>query len=290
MGELFALLCALVWAVAVIFFKRSGETVPPFALNLFRVSLSSGLLVATMLVLGQTQLGSAPVRDYLQLLLSGIVGIAISDTFFHAALNRVGAGINAILDCLYAPLTALFAFLLLDEVLDITDIGGMVLVISAVLLASRLRPPAAVTRRALLVGIGFGILAMVTLALGVVLAKPVLVDHPVIWATGVRQVGALAVMLPVALVSPRRREHLSGLRPSRSWRFTVPGTVLGSYLALMLWLAGMKYTRTGAAAVLNQTATIYIIVLATLILKEPFSRRKAAACTLAVAGTALVIV
>ena len=40
MGEFFALMAALVWASAVIFFKRSGETIAPFALNLFRVTVS----------------------------------------------------------------------------------------------------------------------------------------------------------------------------------------------------------------------------------------------------------
>ena len=47
MGELLALLTALIWAAAVILLKRSGETIPPFALNLFRVTVSIVLLVPT---------------------------------------------------------------------------------------------------------------------------------------------------------------------------------------------------------------------------------------------------
>jgi len=51
----------------------------------------------------------------------------------------------------------------------------------------------------------------------------------------------------------------------------------------------MKYTNTGVAAILNQTSTIYILLFATLFLREPFSRRKATACGLASAGALLVI-
>ncbi len=35
-GEVWALLAALIWSVAVILFKRTGEEVPPLALNLFK--------------------------------------------------------------------------------------------------------------------------------------------------------------------------------------------------------------------------------------------------------------
>ena len=48
MGELYALLTAVIWAVAVILLRRSGETVSPFALNLFRVVVSTFLLLPTV--------------------------------------------------------------------------------------------------------------------------------------------------------------------------------------------------------------------------------------------------
>ena len=96
MGEFYSLLAALVWALAVIFLRKSGETVPPFALNLFRVVLTGPLLVITMLIAGQSLFSGAPLKDYLILLASGIIAIAISDTMFHHSLNMIGAGISAI--------------------------------------------------------------------------------------------------------------------------------------------------------------------------------------------------
>ena len=49
MGEFYAVSCALVWALAVVFFRKSGEYVDPFALNLFRVAVSIVLLLAIFL-------------------------------------------------------------------------------------------------------------------------------------------------------------------------------------------------------------------------------------------------
>jgi drug/metabolite transporter (DMT)-like permease len=289
-GEFFALGAAVVWATAVILFRRSGETTPPFALNLFRVGVSSVLLVGLMVALGNELAPERPWTDYLLLTLSGWIGIALSDTLFHRCLNMVGAGINAVVDCLYSPFTAILAFLVLKESLGLLQIAGLVLVVSGVLLTVRAVPPEGTSRRDLVVGIGWGVLAMFTLALGVILAKPVLEGTSVLWVTTVRQVASLALMAPVALAMRDRAVVWSVFIPRAHWRFTLPGTILGSFVALLFWLAGMKYAMTGVAAVLNQTSTIFLLFLAWLILGEPFTGRRWAAAGLALAGIALVMV
>jgi drug/metabolite transporter (DMT)-like permease len=288
MGELFALITAVAWAVAVVLFARSGQHVPAFSLNLFRVSVGAALLLPTLLLAGGSLWGVAPLRDYVILIASGVIAIAVSDTLFHMCLNRVGAGITAIVDCLYPPFVVLLAFGFIGERLRAWQIVGMLLVLASVVVASRARPPAGATARTLLVGIGIGILAMLTLAIGIVMAKPVLDRSPVLWATTVRQLGAL-VALGVALpFVPGARAALAVFRPAASWRYSLPGAFLGSYVALILWIAGMKYAKAGVAAILNQTSTVFILVFATLFLEEPFTRRKAAAVLLAVTGILVV--
>lgn len=289
MGEFFSLASALVWAGAVILFKRSGETVSPFALNLFRVGISCVLFIVTLFVLGESFWGRAPAEDYLILFASGIIAIALSDTFFHKCLNIVGAGINAIVDCMYSPFAVLFAYIIVGERIGAWQYAGMVLIILGVVVASRHEPPPGVTRQKLIVGVLWGVLSMVTLAFGIVIAKPVLNRSPVIWVAAMRQFGCIAAMLPVALISSRRREIFSTFRPSRTWRFSLPGTILGSFLALMMWIAGMKYTKASIAAILNQTTTIHILIFASIFLKEQFTIRKVAAAALAVGGIVMVI-
>ncbi len=289
MGEALALGSALVWALAVIFFRRSGETVPALALNLFRVVASSLLFLVTLAVTGRSLWHGADLADVGVLVLSGVIAIGVSDTLFHLCLNRVGAGLNAIVDTLYAPFTALSAFLLLGERLGPWELGGMALIIVGVVVASRVQPPPGTTRRALVTGILYGVGSMAALAVGIVIAKPVLERTDVLWATAVRQIGSAFVLLPVAALLPDRRRYFAVFRPARSWRFTVPGTILGSYVALTLWIGGMKYTETGTAAALNQTTTIFMLVFASLFLKERFGARKAAASVLALVGIAVVL-
>jgi len=288
MGSFYALMTAVMWAAAVIFLKRSGETIPPFALNVFRVVVSTVLLVPTIALAGQEVFYRAPLRDYLTLFASGVIAIAISDTFLLMALNRLGAGIMAILDCLYAPFIVLFAFVILGERLGVWQWAGLALVIAGVLIAARHEPPRGTTARQILMGTLFGVIAMATVALGIVIAKPVLNRSPVLWATTMRQIGALIAMVPVALVLPERRQIAGLFRPAWNWRYSVPATLIGSYLALIFWIAGMKYSLAGPAAILNQTSSIYVLIFASIFLKEPFTARKVIASVFAVGGIVMV--
>ena len=289
MGELYALACALVWSFAVILFQRSVEKVGALALNLFRSSVSVPLLLLTLAVTGTPLLRAAPPSDYLILIASGILGIAAADTLFHYSLRLVGAGISAIVSTVYSPMVILLTYFFLGERLSAVDLAGMVLITSGVFLSGRLAPPPNRTHRQLAWGIALGALDMLLLVISVVLAKPVLDHTPVIWATTVRQCGAFVVLLLVAGVSPRRRALFAVYRPSEAWRFMIPGAFLGSYISLILWIAGMKYTLASLAAILTQTTTVFILLLAVLFLHERLTPRKLAAAALAVAGVLLIV-
>ena len=117
---------------------------------------------------------------------------------------------------------------------------------------------------------------------------PALNRLPILWAAAFRQGVAAAVLLVWAVISPHSREYLSAWRPSSAWRVMVPATLLGSYLALTLWIAGMKYTLASVAGILGQSSTLWILVFSVLFLRERFSRRKALAAVLALAGVLLV--
>jgi drug/metabolite transporter (DMT)-like permease len=290
LGEIFALSTAITWSIAVILFKKSGEKVPPFALNFFRVAVSSLLFVLMFIIIREPVFGVAPLKDYLILIASGVIAIAFSDTLFHMCLNRVGAGLNAIVDGLYSPSIVFFAWLLIGEKLGPWQLAGMGSVLLGIFIATRHDPPPGATRRQLAFGIMWGVLSMLTLGVGIVIAKPVLNHSPVLWATAVRQIGCFLAMLPVALLLPSRKKIFSNFLPMPSWKYMIPGTVVGSFLSLIFWIAGMKYTQAGTAAILNQTSSIHIIILATIFLGEPLTKRKIAALVLALAGIMMVTI
>ena len=71
--------------------------------------------------------------------------------------------------------------------------------------------------------------------------------------------------------------------------FSVPacGDELSSD-AMLFWIAGFKYAEASVAAILNQTSTIWIVVLAALFLHEPLTWKRGFGAFLAFAGVALI--
>jgi drug/metabolite transporter (DMT)-like permease len=68
------------------------------------------------------------------------------------------------------------------------------------------------------------------------------------------------------------------------------GSFLGTFLSVIFWLAGYKFTLAGRAAIYNQLSTIFIIILAAIFLKEVMTKKKWAAVSLALAGAFIVSV
>jgi drug/metabolite transporter (DMT)-like permease len=293
-GETCALLAALAWAFAMILFKHSGEKVPPFALNLFKNAVGLLLLLPTLWLFwapgeGIGLFGAYSARDVGILFLSGFLGITLADTLFFYSLNLVGVGIVSIVDCLYSPFIILFSWIILFEKLTALQYLGAGLILFAVYITSRHDPPRDRTRGQLLLGIFLGVLNMALMAIGIVIAKPVIERTPLIESTIIRMASGTAFLALIIFALPHRRSLLAAFRPSRTWRVTVPGSVLGAYLALIFWMAGFKNTDASVAGVLNQTATIFALILAAFFLKERFTRRKLVAVSLAMTGIILVM-
>ena len=69
---------------------------------------------------------------------------------------------------------------------------------------------------------------------------------------------------------------------------TIPATVLGAYVAMILWLGGMKYGTASRAALLNQSASVWVLLLSALV-GEKIPRLRWVGAGLAVGRVAVVI-
>lgn len=288
-GEICALLTALIWAFAVIFFRVGGRQLAPLALNLFKNTFALVLFVPTAWLLGVHLLPPLSGRDWLLLAASGVVGLTVGDTLFFASLNRLGAGLSAVIDCLYSPLVVLFSFFLLGERLTAGHLIGGGLIVSAVFLPSANPLESGLPRRTFWSGMVLGALAMAAMALGLVLAKPVL-DRSQDLTMVIAARLALGT-LPLYVYAWRRegrRQLALAFRPSPLWKSTWPGAFLGAYLAMIFWLVGTKYTLAGIAAILNQLSAVLIILLGRLFLKEPLTWRKLVAVLLGIFGATII--
>ncbi len=293
-GMSYALMAAVTWACALILFRLSGKQIEPLPMNLFKNAVASVLLVLTVLFTtdGFDRLSDFPIEDHYILILSGFLGLTVADTLFFYSLNLVGVSLFVIVDCTYSPLVLLVSVVMLSEELSIAHYLGGGLILTGLFLTSRHPLPANRTRRQIVIGILCGVGSMAFMAVGIVMAKPVMTTdgYPLVLATTVRLIAGFSALALVALASPRRRHYFSVFKPAAIWKHSLPATFLGSYLAMIFWVGGFKYTSASLAAVLNQTSVVFAIILATIFLKEAMTVRKLVAVVLALSGVVLVTV
>jgi drug/metabolite transporter (DMT)-like permease len=126
------------------------------------------------------------------------------------------------------------------------------------------------------------------MSIGIIMAKPIIEEMALVWSTTIRLAGGTLALALFALFGKGWRKNWTVFTPSPIWKFALPASVLGTYMALLFWIGGFKYTYAAVAAVLNQTSVVFAIILAVIFLREPIGGRKLVAFGLAVTGVVVV--
>jgi drug/metabolite transporter (DMT)-like permease len=287
-GEAMALGSAAAWAVGVILARQLGVHLPPLTLNLLKNGLVLCVLAPVALLLYAGAWPVMPVRDMLIVLASGVIGIALADTLYFRALNELGAGRMGVIGNLYSPLVLLLGFVFLDERLGGMQWLGFALVAGGVLLVSIPARGQAARPQHTLRGILLGLLAIALMAVAIVMVKRTLETQPLLWVTLLRLCGAMAGLLFLASL-PSMRQRMRFVPRDVAWHRLVLAALVGQGLSMVLWLGGYKFTSASVAAILNESASVFLVVLAALWLREPMGHRAFVGVLLTFSGIACML-
>mgnify|MGYP000051729117 CR=1 FL=1 len=289
LGPAVALGCALSWAIALVMWRKAGDEIPALILNAFKNGLSLLLLIPTLYWVEGKLWIDISTSDLLLLLASGAVGVGISDGLYLWSLKLIGASRLAIIDCVYSPTIIFLSFFFLGENLTLFQLLGTGLVVLAVyLINSKDQTLSVESKNKLFKGGCAAITAIVSMAVGILIVKPVFQRVPLFSIITLRLLGGTVFSVIALLLTP---EKLGGLRlifnaPRRNLIFAA--SFVGTYISMVMWVAGFKYNDASIAAVLNQTTTFFTVILAAFFLKEPLTKRKIAATLTATAGVLLI--
>ncbi len=279
-----ALAAAFCWAFSSLLWRRLPTSLSAARLNLLKNLLAVALLLPLALVLPWQM---AP-RALVLLALSGVLGIALGDTLFFAALRRLGTRRTLTIDAGGPAVTSLAGVALLGEVPRPAQWLGIALITLAVLLVVHQRAPREdQPAGAEAAGVALALGALACGSGGALLARAGLLaggPEPLQAAT-LRLAAAALVMLPLLAGLPRA---VRGPRPAgRRWPLALAATLLGTSAGIALQQTALAGLPGGLAVALLSTAPVMALPLAALEGDRPGWRGVLAAAA-ALAGVSLV--
>jgi drug/metabolite transporter (DMT)-like permease len=272
-GELAALSAACLWALGSVIYTHAGARIPALELNLIKTVVAIAFIALTFLLQGVSPPDTSPLPLYL-LLLSGVVGIGLADTFFLEALKQLGARRTLLIKTLDPPTAALLSTIFLQEKLSAIAWCGILLVILGVawVITERVAGTSTdgkfATSTVPIWGIICGLLSAVGQAIGAVLSRQAFVQTNIspLWSVLLRLAGALLVIGLWMLAKP----HPVGLwlKPFVTNKDKSIGRILGAvifaafastFLGIWLQQTALKFTAAGIAQTLSATSPLFVL-------------------------------
>jgi len=281
---MFALGCAVIWAVNALILRTLAHEVAPATINAVRCGAAG---VAFLLWLPFTaplaSLAAVPWTEWGLLLLSLSSGLVIGDTLYLVALREIGVARAMPLSGTFPLSTLLFERLLLGTPLHPSLLAGSLLVgLGVVLLASGRRgcdndntPPLRLLRGALC-----ALAASLLWGLAVTLLKPALAHLTMVQANAVRM-PIVTLLLYVFMLRPSGQPLRALSR--RAWVLLIGSGLSGMGLGAYMFLSALAQIGPSKTVTLTSASPVFGVALAVLFLREKITLRAlvGAACCLA---------
>ena len=288
MGDLYAVITAVCWSSAVILFDISTKNFTAIQLNVLKNFIGVFGFILTI-VLFSIPSPNFSQQEIFTLALSGFLGILIADGLFLESLRRLGSSLSAVVSTIYTPTVFIIAFILFNETINLHSYIGGILVLGGITI-SVFKPPKNIKKRDLYIGILFGIVANIITAYSVLIIKPIMKNNSVVYVALYRfSIGFIFGIL-INILKSGIKQVIQKFKQGLTNQYVILGAFLGTYLSVIFWLAGYKYTLAGRAAIYNQLSTVFIIILARVFLKEPMTSKKIIGVSLAICGAMIVSV
>ncbi len=268
-GEVAAIGAAIVWACATWIYGQFGHRFSAMQLNIIKGFVASVMMLIVMPLIPMPEF-ELSANHFWILAISGIIGIAIGDSAYFAALKRIGANKTLLLESLAPPLSGVLALMFLGAALTLQSWLGVVITTLAVTFVV-FQPSNSVsddsTNQAQWIGIGYGLVASVCQASGVVISHYALVsgDIPPILGALIRlTIGVLAVMMIIPFVERKpyssiKRDLWDMTKLDKLWLLSA--IFVGTFLALWLQQIALKNANPAIAQTLIATSPVFILVI-----------------------------
>ena len=295
-GIISALLAAFCWSIAVIIFKSASNFLSPLLIVTLKNTIAVFCFI-TMFMFFEIPLWYDNLNfvDYLKIILSGILGMGVSDLLFIHALSKIGANRVAIINCFEPAVIYCFSIIMLGTYLTILQFIGFLIVIIALLIISYEKDDSEIEQAVKNRGMSIQILAVILSSFGIVLIKPILskINASIasqLWVTFFRLVPGFIFTWLIFLFKKNKLKLLLPLKNKSIAIKIIISSGLGTFIALSFWIIGYaNIQKPPIASIIGQTSVLFIILLSYLFLDEKISKIRIIAMIIALSGVLFIV-
>lgn len=292
-GELAALLTAVLWTLSALAWTYSGKYVGALAVSFLRL-----VMAAAMLMLyghfgrGRWLPSDASPQTWLLLSCSGLTGFVICDLCLIKALLLIGPRLSLLVFSLAPPIAAIISRVCIGDELTLwrwiamgVTLAGVVWVV----LEQSEHGEHPHSRRRRGQGLALALLAAIAHAVGYVLSKEGIGQYDAVAATLIRAIAALAGYLVLITLWRRWPAMLAATRDARAMGVLALGAAVGPFAGVALSLVALRLAPTGVVATIIATMPVLILPFSILLYHERVSLRAVGGAIIAVAGIAMLM-
>jgi drug/metabolite transporter (DMT)-like permease len=252
--------------------------------------LASIMLISIVAIFGISL--SLTFNQISNLVISGILGLVLGDSFLFKSFQLIGARLGIIIMAVVPVLSTILAFFFLNEIISWLGMFGMLLTIAGILIVVLERKnPEQDNISISKIGIFYGLLGALGQASGLIFAKFAFQGGELngFAASFIRLFSASIIILPLAATFRRYKNPLSIYpKDSYSTKVIVIGTIFGPVLGITGSLIAIEYAKVGIASTLMATMPIIMLPISRFYFKEKLDWKAIVGAFVAVIGTAII--
>ena len=199
--------------------------------------------------------------QFVNLIISGVIGLVIGDSFLFKSYQMIGARISMLLMALSPVMSVILAFIFLNEIITPIGIVGILITIAGIALVVLERNTNSKYHVTTL-GIVYGILGALGQAGGLIFAKFAFNEGHIAGfvATFIRVFSSVIIFFPIMLMLKKYKNPYKIFSKDKSaFGATLLGTILGPFLGITFSLIAVANTKVGIAATLMSTMPIIML-------------------------------
>jgi drug/metabolite transporter (DMT)-like permease len=289
-GEIAALATAFCWSITSYAFTNASRRVGAIQVNIDRMAFASIILICTIAISGiSLNLSFSQISN---LVLSGILGLVLGDSFLFKSFQLIGARLSIIIMASVPVLSAVLAFFFLDEIISYLGMFGMLLTITGILIVVLEKKSVEQNNIPFnKLGIFYGFLGALGQASGLIFAKYAFQGGNLngFAASFIRLFSASIIILPLASIFRRYKNPFSIYsKDIYSAKVILIGTIFGPVLGITGSLIAIEYAKVGIASTLMATMPIIMLPISRFYFKEKLDWKAIIGAFVAVMGAAII--